>query len=314
MSAVLHFLIFLALGLFLRITPRGAPVPPTRDGGIVLVHDVKGKTEYFDQQDARAASAGSPADSRNDQQATLPAREASLNLAAGLPSLPSTDGSLAGLGTGIEDVTGFTQGTGQRPNVKGEVSTSVFGVSGTGSKFIYLFDRSGSMEGYQGRPLDAAKRELIKSLNSLSSVQQFQIVFYNERSHVFNPYFPEKPRLLFGDEATLRQARRFAEGVVADGGTRHMQALRLALGMTPDVVFFLTDAEQPQLSHSELAEIRRMNRGEAVINTIEFGSGLSQGGTNFLVRLANQNRGKHVYVDVTRLQGRRSRSRGGEQP
>jgi Ca-activated chloride channel family protein len=71
--------------------------------------------------------------------------------------------------------------------------------------------------------------------------------------------------------------------------------------MTPDVVFFLTDAEQPQLSASELAEVRRLNRGESVINTIEFGSGTFPGGENFLIRLARQNRGRHVYVDVTKL-------------
>ena len=45
-----------------------------------------------------------------------------------------------------------------------------------------------------------------------------------------------------------------------------------------------------------------MNRkAGASINTIEFGAGLSQGGDNFLKKLARQNGGHHVYVDITKL-------------
>ncbi len=36
-----------------------------------------------------------------------------------------------------------------------EAHTSVFGAEGTGSKFVYVFDRSASMDGYQGRPLSS---------------------------------------------------------------------------------------------------------------------------------------------------------------
>jgi hypothetical protein len=66
------------------------------------------------------------------------------------------------------------------------------------------------------------------------------------------------------------------------------------------VVFFLTDAAEPELSPAELEELRRINAG-TVINTIEFGAGPALGGDNFLKKLARQNDGQHVYVDVTRL-------------
>src|SRR5262245_17102357 len=56
--------------------------------------------------------------------------------------------------------------------------TQVFGVTGRGRKFVYVFDRSLSM---QGAPLAAAKRELIASLGRLEDGQQFQIIFYNEK-------------------------------------------------------------------------------------------------------------------------------------
>ena len=173
---------------------------------------------------------------------------------------------------------------------------------GTGNKLVYVFDRSASTDGYQGRPLAAAKRELIASLDDLQDIHQFQIVFYNERPTVFNPAYPQPPKMLFGDSPTKRLAKNFVRGIVSAGSTRHLDALKLALGMRPDVIFFLTDAGEPQLSANQVDEVRQRNlRVGAQINTIEFGAGPNPGGRNFLVRLADENGGQYVYVDVTRL-------------
>jgi hypothetical protein len=158
------------------------------------------------------------------------------------------------------------------------------------------------MDGYQGRPLRAAKSELNASLDDLERIHQFQIIFYNDQPTVFNLQHPLPPTMLFGEEPTKRLAQKFVKGIVAAGGTRHMEAIQLALGMQPDVIFFLTDAAEPQLSPSDLAAIRRHNnRVGATIHAIEFGAGPDQGGMNFLKRLALQNHGSRVYVDVTRL-------------
>jgi hypothetical protein len=179
----------------------------------------------------------------------------------------------------------------------------VFGVEGEGSVFLYVFDRSDSMNGYQGRPLAAAKAELIESLRGLDSIHQFQIIFYNDRVTAFNPLEPQPPRLMFADATNKQLAEAFVRQIRASGGTRHMVPLRLALRLAPDVVFFLTDAAYPQLSNAELDELRRSNTG-TVINTIEFGAGPQMGGDNFLKKLARQNGGRHAYVDVTRLPAR----------
>src|SRR6185436_10328598 len=84
----------------------------------------------------------------------------------------------------------------------GQTSTGVFGVVGTGSKFVYVFDRSASMGDLGGRPLKAAKVQLIQSLEQLSDMHQFQIVFYNEQPSVFNPNAPRQPRMMYGDNQT----------------------------------------------------------------------------------------------------------------
>jgi VWA domain-containing protein len=170
--------------------------------------------------------------------------------------------------------------------------TQVFGVTGTGSRFVYVFDRSLSMKGVA---LDAAKRELLASLRQLDRVHQFQIVFYNEAPRMMQP-----SQMQFADENGLRAAEAFVANVTASGGTDHVQALKLAMRLSPDVIFLLTDADEPQLSRKELEEVHRGNGG-AVINVIEFKSGPDPKQGASLRKLADDNRGQYKYVDITKL-------------
>jgi len=170
--------------------------------------------------------------------------------------------------------------------------TQVFGVVGRGSRFVYVFDRSLSMK---GAPLAAAKRELLTSLKQLERANQFQIIFYNEK-----PRLLQSPQLLFADENGLSQAESFVNSMTAAGGTDHWQALQLALRMRPDVIFLLTDADEPPLSPKQLDEIRRNNAATSV-NVIEFKSGPDAGKRGFLRQLAEQNRGQYRYIDTETL-------------
>ena len=92
--------------------------------------------------------------------------------------------------------------------------------------------------------------------------------------------------------------------ITAGGATRHFEALEMALRMGPDVIFFLTDADEPRLTAQELARIAQMNRGTS-INTIEFGTSSQGESDNFITRLARQNGGQHVYIDVSQLRSQR---------
>jgi hypothetical protein len=106
--------------------------------------------------------------------------------------------------------------------------------------------------------------------------------------------------LTFAGEVGRRQAESFLLGVTAAGGTDHVQALTLALRMNPDVIFFLTDADEPPLSPSDLKQIQRKN-GVAAIHAIEFKMGPDPGTAHTLQKLAEQNRGQYKYIDVTKL-------------
>jgi len=170
--------------------------------------------------------------------------------------------------------------------------TQVFGVLGNGTRFVYVFDRSLSMK---GTALAAAKQELLASIKRLDRVHQFQIVFYNEAPRMMQPQ-----QMQYADDNGLRAAESFVASISASGGTDHVQALKLAMRLAPDVIFLLTDADEPQLSRKELEEIRQRSGG-AAINVIEFKSGPNSGQGASLRKLAEENRGQYKYVDITTL-------------
>lgn len=184
------------------------------------------------------------------------------------------------------------------PDAEGRARTSMFGLAGVGYKFVYVLDRSASMGGSGERALKAVKTELRKSLEPLDTVHQFQIIFYNERPAIFNPSgIPG--RLAFANRASKDRAVRFIESIVADGNTRHDEAMKLAIKLRPDVIFFLTDGDEPKLTRRDLDTIRRMASG-ITIHAIEFGPGPQAEAPGFLATLAEENGGKYVYVDLSK--------------
>ena len=229
-----------------------------------------------------------------------------MNSGISLPAVGDPAGS-AGDSIGVANAEALTRGTGGTGTaaIGGQTRTQVFGAQGEGNKFVYVFDRSSSMGGFGGRPLASAKAELQQSLRDLVSVNQFQIVFYNEEPAIFNPFRPHPPKMFFATEENRRLAHEYVQAITPVGGTRHREALEFALRMGPDVIFFLTDAAEPGLTARELEEVRRRNRAATIIHTIEFGSVPFPGGDNFLRRLARQNGGQHVYFDVTGIPSER---------
>lgn len=326
-SLIIHVSALLLLALIVEIVPRLAPGDDGGEaGGTTLISsgilgadalhgDGDGETEYFTDSDPAPVTMGqmSPNLGGANLGLSLPdvGQEPTVS-GVGLPTqlqqlpLPSEGGSgsagAAASGGSPSGRPSFGGGTGSGKLTTGKgkggwgkgVQTGIFGAQGTGSTFVYVFDRSESMT---GPPLAAAKKELIQSLQQLGTGHQFQIVFYNQTPTIFAPPGSQTSSLVFADKQNKRQAADFTNNILAAGATRHMEALKAALGLHPDVIFFLTDAEDPQLSENELEEIRKYNRGTS-INCIEFGTGLSPGGDNFLRRLARQNDGNHVYVNV----------------
>jgi len=189
----------------------------------------------------------------------------------------------------------------------GPRATSFMGVSDAGRKFVYVIDRSFSMENYGA--LRAAKLELASSLERLDETQQFQIIFYNTKVLKLKPS-TKRFEMFRGTDQQRSDARNQMSAVLPDGGTAHLPALLEALKMSPDVVFLLTDGATPGLTAADMAEIDRKNRSGARIHCIEFGEGpqltdaAGRDPGNFLRKLAADHAGQYRYRDMKQLNPR----------
>ena len=310
-SVLLHVLLLLIIGLMYSQTSSGTGGTTDRPAGIALVHRMPDRDRYVDASESNPtseteATASAEQEASNTASAAPPAEMTPpIDLAGVLEAMVSTPSPVSGSGlAGETALTGdaFGSQAGKKTTASGNESTAMmFGVSGTGTEFVYVMDRSDSMNGFNGRPLRAAKSELIRSLRSLSDRQRFQIIFYNDKPSPFRPSgmgFQMVP----GESSIVTVAEQYVKSVNAFGGTEHQSALHLALRMAPDVIFFLTDASIPRLSSSELAEIRRRaTQNGTTIHAIEFGTDAAPPMGSFLVDLAKQNNGSYQYVDVQKL-------------
>ena len=293
-SLVIHCSLLAAVLYWLQIPPvRGAAEQPTRDVGIVLKTMSDDGPLFEDEEDQDAQGESSADDSLL---AALPNAAEIPQSNAALPHLPTL-----GPGSPEQDLAGnigqMTSGGAPSKRVGSKATVSVFGISGTGSRFVYVFDRSISMAGL---PLRAAKQQLITSLDALDSVHQFQVIFFNHEPQAWDLTGGQN-RIAFATDANKRLASKFVRSVTATGGTFRRTALQHALRLRPDVIFFLTDTDDP-MAAADLAEaIRRARRDTIAINTIEYGSGRAVVGENFLTQLAHRTDGRYVYVDIQRL-------------
>lgn len=180
-------------------------------------------------------------------------------------------------------------------------TTPFFGLLGTGGKFVYVIDCSGSMFGHKS--MQAAKSEMLSSLQTLKRAQEFQIIFYNLKRKWMTAPGRVDCRFFVASETNRRAAAQFVAEIQPDDGTDHLPALKLALDLHPDVIFFLTDGGDPGLNPSELAEIRRLNKGRSRIHCVRFDTKDEPvpAPMNFVHTLAAENGGDYVCRNVKRF-------------
>jgi hypothetical protein len=295
LSGLLHTAVLIVLGLFWTARPHGTSGQQGGPVGIAVVFEAMGEDQYYLMDDAQ------PTDSSIElSTAALPsaqsARDEQEALLSGLmPRMDDTGGANAagdlGLATGKVSLP-----TGGRA---GAVKAELFGVEGEGSRFVYVIDRSDSMNGFQGKPMQRAKAELLQSLDSLGPTHQFQIIFYNDTPSPYGGSSGRGPQLLRGDDRSKQSAARFVKEMIATGGTNHIDALRMAISMAPDVIFFLTDGDLPKPSMSTLDSIlTRAARSGSTIHCIHFGEGPRTVRSSWISYLSESSGGNYRYINV----------------
>ncbi|WP_039961261.1 vWA domain-containing protein [Rhodopirellula europaea] len=333
-SCLAHLILIGSILGWVSSQSAGTIEQPTTSVGVAMAYRLPDRTRYVTEdssEDSDAATADASdrkvdersksVDQSDAEQSQSTASAASAPPAGFVPPV-DLDGLFAEMtrrgvaagesqGTGVEGVLQFGEGkiadqlgtgelvpgTSRAGEGAGQTTTSVFGVSGSGSTFVYVFDHSESMSASGGKPLRAAKQELIRSLRTLSERQQFQVIFYNDRPKAFSPD-GQTTGLVFGEDGIRRRAEAFVNRTVAVGGTEHQLALRMALRLAPDAIFFLTDASIQTMSADQMADIRRRaEQSGTVIHAIQFGSG-PEPANSFMKEIARQNRGGYRYLDV----------------
>lgn len=305
-SVVLHTLGLVLIGWMLApdLRTRGITVEEgARETGIVL-KKISDNQEFYEDGAESAEQTTEAVVTPSESESTSPFPSTSDYTAdpTVIPDKPGAIGAGAESNSsdgGLPSAAELTEGSPQGGSGGAEgpyAKVNIYGAEAEGSKFVFVFDRSVSMD---GEPIASAKRELIQGIQGLKRTHQFHVIFFNQEPRSFE--LGAGGRLPFADDQTKTLAEKFIGGITAAGGTDRMKALSMAMKTKPDVIFFLTDVDDP-ISADELDSVRRLNRGLTSINTIEFGYGPNPGGSNFLTRMASQNGGKYVYVDTSLLE------------
>jgi hypothetical protein len=167
----------------------------------------------------------------------------------------------------------------------GHGGTSFFGKKLTVDSIAYVIDASGSMQGARFR---RARQELVNALKEMRKEQQFYIVFYTDQTYPL--YWPNSvAELQLATPVNLRKTGLWLEKAQTSGGTEPQEAMRIALGLQPDVVFLLSDGDIPP----ETRTIVLQENQRSVIHTIALGSSK---GAVVMKQIAAENKGEFKFI------------------
>lgn len=308
-SLLFHLFLLVLFFLYIKFQPA-PPTAPGRiaSGGIVMMDG--------DEEDSASSESGAGRDdSTSEEEEPLASPTLEEVLAGELSEihdlkeiLPDTPGSHSARTdanpAGASSLAGtLSKGGGARPGagqgIGGKARVRFFGSEGQGMSFVFVLDRSGSMNEHGGKPIRAAKAELIRSLGSLDTFHKFNIIAYNEK-----PLFWQPGKMVFANDIQKTSATKFVNGILPMGGTQHRESLTEAIRLRPDVIFFLTDGDRnDDLKSSQLQSITQHNSrlgAGAQINVIQFAYGEKQE-SRTLWELANKNRGQFIYINILEL-------------
>ncbi len=317
LSVSAHSLLLLIFAVMLRScsqAPVGFTTEESREVGLVVkeVGDNPDAVVPGEARDGDVAETIVDTSSTNDTSAPTQATPDQPPVETLLPR----EDSIQKIGPGINLPTGAAvmdprqpvkSGGGQRPAAAGTVGArpgaAFMGTQDQGSKVVFVIDASGSMTSHNS--MQVAKASLVSSIQALEANQQFLIIIYDDKPTVLNLREVEKPQLYFATEIHKTLARQKITGIQPGTGTQHVPALEMALRLRPDVIFFLTDAQEPPIYDGELESLKKLNGQKTRIHTIEFGVGQEvseiAAPRNFLRKLSRQNGGTYRYFDVTKF-------------
>ena len=268
LSLLGHALLFYVLGLVPRVEQEA---PPARREGPPLTMSLSGPT----RQVAKATIHPEEyVDIDFDPKVVIPSTPAVGSTDHSLEPTISSPGGAKGIGSGT---------AGPR------AGSAVVVVPPAARRVVFLLDRSGSMGLFDA--LDRAKAELAAALAALPPETSFQVVAYNSGAW---PLVGSALDLVPANGENVARAHQQLDLLLASGFTRHVEAVRAALLLRPDLLVLLTDADD--LSLGDVRLMTNANRSRAVLDVVELTRDPQSRPDGGLASLAALNRGRHRRV------------------
>jgi hypothetical protein len=164
-----------------------------------------------------------------------------------------------------------------------------FGKPGSASSFVFVLDRSGSMNTrhvYSGNitRFQRLKLELTGFIDRLKPNQKFYVIFFDEQPHPM-----PANGLVEATEENKKDFLKWLAKVTADGRTDPRAAVQMATLLNPDQIYFLSDGEILEIFR---AQLMKLPDGEYKLNTYAFG----EASERFMRVFAEKHRGKYIYI------------------
>ena len=152
---------------------------------------------------------------------------------------------------------------------------------------VFVIDVSGSMA---GTSIEQAKASLITALDGLTSIDRFNIIWFNDETGSLYP------RTITASAEYKRYAKQFIKRLEANGGTEMMPAMNLALSGQQSFsrfrqVIFITDGNIS--NEVELFSLIDKQLGNSRLFTIGIGSAPN---SYFMRKAAQKGRGTFTYI------------------
>ncbi len=221
---------------------------------------------------------------------------------------------------GASYVSGAVPLGGGKPSEGPDILSGYFhGIPQVGHSIVYVVDVSGSMKASMTNPryngpvpdpapageesrMEASKKELVKALKELPKGTMFNIVYYSFVAQLYSP------KMVEANDAKIKDAIKFVEGLAAEGATNIYEAMEVAFSLAGrgtidryydlkvETVFLLTDGE-PQLPNGVEDSTDRIIEGvrmwnplkKVVVHSIAMGKDTND---LFLRQLASENSGQ----------------------
>ena len=191
---------------------------------------------------------------------------------------------------------------------------SFFGAVANGDRFVYILDVSPSMNRREGKRLERAVLELLRSIDQLTEQQSFYVMVFGWQTRRMFDDRSTRPRMVPATLDKKRALREWLANLRTIPGTDPRAAIALGLRIQPSAIFLLSDGEfnQPKrrgssvLGRPVIDVIRRARPDVVPIHAVTFEDPV---GGRAMDRLAEESKGSNRFIPAPPRESSRGRLR-----